>query len=597
MFSGRLERALTTVRCEAHSPELDDGVILEQVISDLENLNQRTERDFLTIGGKLMEFLTAARQASADMAALGELISGGNGSHASQVLTRVLEQSRQAEARSETGNQVLAGVCESTGEIGRKLRGFRRTVSVFRVLGSLTRVETARLDHAGAEFASLAEDVHALTQRIESSGQGILDASTTLHVSMQAALDKITDLRASELKELPALIADVMASLETLRDRRQRANEVSLRQVDEYAKVSAAIEDLITALQFHDITRQQIEHVAEALRRIRSERQDATRKLDARAVLKLQSSQLSNAEQVFASSVDRIGRDLGSIAERVRGMADASQTLQGSSANEHESFFLQIEGRLTAILRIAGACAQAESETGATLAGLEETVTRMRESVGDVRQIETRIRRIAINAMIRVLEIGAAGNALNVIAETMQNLARDSSKITAEVAGALDAITGAANRLSGALGWAPDNERSATDTLLSEMRDAISEVHSSNENSFRRLHQITALSSRLMEEIHSARAGFSAGTVFAETIGRARRALAELGGRAGLAGEDIEEPAQHHVDDLAVHYTMDSEREVHATLINGSATSPTSPPVTSTVADGVDELGDNVELF
>jgi hypothetical protein len=42
---------------------------------------------------------------------------------------------------------------------------------------------------------------------------------------------------------------------------------------------------------------------------------------------------------------------------------------------------------------------------------------------------------------------------------------------------------------------------------------------------------------------------------------------------------------------------MDSEREVHATLINGSATSPTSPPVTSTVADGVDELGDNVELF
>jgi hypothetical protein len=585
VFSRRLEQALPAVRCEAHSPELDDGVILEQVISDLENLNRRTERDFLTIGGKLMEFLTAARQASADMAALGELISGGNGSRASQVLTRVLEQSRQAETRSETGNLVLAGVCESTGEIGRKLRGFRRTVSVFRVLGSLTRVETARLDHAGAEFASLAEDVHALTQRIESSGQGILDASTTLHVSMQAALDKITDLRASELKELPALIADVMASLDTFRDRRQRANEASARQVDEYAKVSAAIGDLITALQFHDITRQQIEHVADALRRICSEAQP-----NARVVLKLQCSQLSSAEQLFAASVDRIGQDLASIAERVGGMADASQTLLGSSANEHESFFLQIEGRFTAILRIAGACAQAESETGATLAGLEETVRRMRESVDDVRQIESRIRRIAINAMIRVLEIGAQGNALNVIAETMQNLARDSSTVTTEVTGALDTITNAANRLSRI------NERSDTDTL-SEMRDAISEVHSSNENSFRRLNQITALSSRLSEEIQSVRGGFSAGTVFAETIGRARRALEEFGGRAGLAGEDLEASAEHHLDDLAVRYTTDAEREVHAALISGSTASPASPVVRPAPPGGEDELGDNVELF
>ena len=94
---------------------------------------------------------------------------------------------------------------------------------------------------------------------------------------MQSALTKVTGLRARELAEMPSLIAEVMTGLESLEDRHRRAVEVFLRQAAEYQKVSAAFEDLITAIQFHDITRQQIEHVADALRRLRVEFQAGCR--------------------------------------------------------------------------------------------------------------------------------------------------------------------------------------------------------------------------------------------------------------------------------------------------------------------------------
>jgi methyl-accepting chemotaxis protein len=596
-----LQRALRTVGKlhQRTSTGHDCGLLLERVITDLENLNRRTEQDFLGIGGKLMGFVTGARQLSADLAAL-ETIFGTQDRHASQVLNRVLERSKQIEARAEAGDQALAGVCDSASQIGRTFRGFEDTVSVFRVLGSLTRIETARLGNAGQEFGNLAEEVNTLTESIESSGQGILDASSALHQSMQYALTKVTGLRARELAELPSLIADVMNGLESLEDRHRRAIEVFLQQAAEYRQVSAAFEDLITAIQFHDITRQQIEHVADALRRLRAEfpesRDRSSARLDSRAVLTLQCSQLSNAEGVFASSAGRIEQDLDGIAGRVRNMAETSLTLMGHSANAQDSFFAQMEARFTAILKVFGTCAKAEDETQGVLAELEKTVGRMRDSVAQIRQIAIRIHRTALNATIRAVQIGDAGSALNVLADVMQRLALDSSSITDKITGDLDAISDTARRLSGGSGWTQAGEESGTDSVLPEMRGAMLELQSSSEAGFSRLNQITSLSRQLGDEIESVRAGFSAGTLFAEAIQCARSTLEEIVGQAGSVAVDGESGARVRLEDFATHYTMQAEREVHSSVLTGSGTSQAAPAEAG-AAGSEEDLGENVELF
>jgi hypothetical protein len=67
--------------------------------------------------------------------------------------------------------------------------------------------------------------------------------------------------------------------------------------------------DLVTSLQFHDIKRQQVEHIVGALRKLRGGNPDSPPK-DAQVIISLQSAQLAGTAATFASSIERMERDL-----------------------------------------------------------------------------------------------------------------------------------------------------------------------------------------------------------------------------------------------------------------------------------------------
>lgn len=590
-------------RREEVSAEGEYDTLLGRVISSLDSLNRRTEQDFLAVGGKLVEFHAAARQISSEINDLRELIAGSGRGDDSQLLTRILEQSRQIEARAESGDRALAVVGDSAQRIGQAFNEFRNTVSEFDVLGPLLRIETARLGSTGAEFGNVAEELGILTQSIRTVGQGILDASLVLRQSMRSALGRVTGLRASELQALPALTGEVVTSLESMEERNRRVQETSLRQSAEYDEVSAAIEDLITAVQFHDITRQQVEHVADALRKLQSDRRSDGRSHftappGARAVLRLQASQLSNAETVFATSVDRIQRNLDSVAIRVANMSEASSMLMGGSTGDGGSFLLQLERSFTAILKALSACTKAETETQSALAELDVTVAQLRESVAEVVQIEIRIRRVAINATIRAVQIGGAGDALNVLAEVMQRLALGVSTITDEVSGALGAINNAANGTPDGSSLMSAGEHAVDETVPSEMRATILELHSSSERSLSRMNQIAALSSRLRDDIQSIQTEFSAGRIFAEAIEAARATLETIGGQDDVDPTgDAEVQEEQSLADFTSSYTMRAEREVHELVATGAVASQSTPVDEAGASPDAEVLGNNVEFF
>ena len=133
-----------------------------------------------------------------------------------------------------------------------------------------------------------------------------------------------------------------------------------------------------------------------------------------------------------------------------------------------------MESRFTAILKVVGTCARAEGETQSVLAELEETVRRMFDSVGEIREIEIRIPASGDQcSTVRAVQIGDAGNALSVIAEVMQRLALDANSTTETVAKDLDAIGNIAGGLSGGAGGTLAPEESETDRAL---RDALRDV-------------------------------------------------------------------------------------------------------------------------
>jgi hypothetical protein len=577
-----------------------------QVIKELEGLNRGTERDFLVAGQKLIEFRTLARQIASDMSALTELISGEQSRQASQALARILEHCRQMDSRIEQGGEALGQVGELSRRVRAAFTGLRHTVAVFRTLCTLTRIETARLGGAGADLGHLTAEVGPLSESIQSSGEGVLEASGRLDQDVRSALVSGLDLRRTQLKELPALIAGLIESLKSLEERQRLAAEASGRQMAEYTAVCEAMDDLVSSIQFHDITRQQVEHVIEALRHLRSEGQSPAGKPklsspqlsseDAGIILTLQSRQLSEAARLFAASVGRMLGDLDRIAVRAESTPEASRSLLGISSDGQESFFLKLETQFSAIVKMLDACITALSGMEATGVSLNETIGHMRNSVAEIRGTEIRIQRISTNATIRATHIGAAGVALNKIAEVMQRLALESSGTTEGAAGTLNEMSDAAGRVSGGA----ETAASLTKEVIDEMRTTIGQLHSSSESSFSRVNEIVALSARLAGELAALRSGFSAGRMFAETVERARIELESMGaGHADVASKSSSAETAQKLERFAATYTMQRQREVHESVVGGSPV-PDAPLFTlrterSVVKEG--DLGENVELF
>jgi hypothetical protein len=316
------------------TPSPASGQSLGQVIADLDSLNHDTEQGFLSIGGKLAEFMQMVSVISSELTALAN---AEHGQQASQALTHALDRSTEMRTAQGSRDKGLAGMRDDVGLLKRTLSGFQETVSTFRTLGLLTRIETARLGNTGADFSDLADDVSLLAGQVHSKVASALSIADSLILPIESAMREISALEAGQAKDLPALISGTLASLSSFREVQDRAHESSDRLGAQCSNVSDAFKKLIVSIQFHDITRQQVEHVIEVLRRLSSE----SEKVDGNpsrhprgvsAVLALQSAQLADADKKFRASVDSVERNLEGIAKHVLEMADESRALSGLRA-------------------------------------------------------------------------------------------------------------------------------------------------------------------------------------------------------------------------------------------------------------------------
>jgi hypothetical protein len=578
---------------------------LGQVIADLHLLNHDTEQGFVSIGGKLAEFMQTVSVISSELTALGN---AENGQRASQSLTHALDRSMEMRASLGDHDGGLAGMRHEVGLLRRTLSGFQETVSTFRTLGLATRIETARLESTRAEFSDLADDVSLLADQIHTKVESALSIADSLIPPIEIAMREISVLEAGRTKDLPALISGTLASLSAFREVQDRAHESSDRLGAQYDAISDGFKKLIVSIQFHDITRQQVEHVIEVLERLSPElgKEDGNPSRHPRgtsAVLALQSAQLADADKKFRASVESVERNLEGIAKHVLEMANESRELSGLREDGEGSFFLPMEQDCGAILISLGHTSNAEVATRATRKGLAKSIDRMREPIQEIQKIGSRMRRMALNARISAFRLGDTGSTLDVIAGSVQQLAFECNERSESLVASLESIGETATRASEKYGLDSANVPGNGDgnRYVDELRLAVADLHSATERSFALISQIVARGDRLADDLAATRKTFSVGTLFAEAVIRAQGSFQMIGMKAqcDLPSDESEE-SESGLADFMSHYTMQAELDVHEDVTRAvSGATPVAAQVESQNASPgeADELGDNVEFF
>jgi septal ring factor EnvC (AmiA/AmiB activator) len=208
--------------------------------------------------------------------------------------------------------------------------------------------------------------------------------------------------------------------------------------------------------------------------------------------------------------------------------------------------------------------------------------------VADIERIGEEIKLIALNAQIKSAYTGEEGAALGVLAEAIQRLSIDAIDHTGSVSSVLQSIIAVTERLRGIEEGCEQGEQvgimvATLATLLESLREV-------NEALRRSLIEMDETVSRLSAEIEQTTSGIAVHQQVSQVLERAIRGLSAIAAEARRVAPEAP-GRERNFDALASRYTMQSERNIHRSLLERSAGELSAAPVSE------QELGDNVELF
>ena len=566
------------------------GAALLSVVQHLRQLNQGTEKDFLAAGEELTTILATERQVTEDLTELARAFSRESGGRNIEALSQMRLHFQRVEDSIRSGRETFVVVRGAGSEVGKALSGLERILPELRAVGTATKIEAARLGAAGRDFAMVAEEVNRLTQQIGTDVNAVVEASTALNRRIDGSVKALSELSERQIRELPEAVNGLLQAIDGMNAGQNRALGVTEQMRLQSAAVEECISRLVTQLQFHDIVRQQIEHVIEAVEALKQAGHKPTH--DTGTTLEIQVSQLENASATYSHSTSEIACELGKIIERVGAMAGFCRDFFSAGAGQ-ESVFLSVEKSLSSVLGSYRECTESEQSMAEAARLLASTLRQMRESAASVDSIDVRMQRVALNATIRAAHIGNQGQALGVLADNIHALARMCGARAGSVVELLEKMMEAAAELdSGATAGAAGDDGSSL-----QVKAALGDMHSASEAAFSRLQRVELLCMRLEAGVTELRGRFGSPEQFTDAVEGAARSLRELAGTARSTRTGATESSQ--LAHLSGAYTMQKEREIHA-LVTGAARKEgeaVEVPVTEPPPVAESEFGDNVELF
>jgi methyl-accepting chemotaxis protein len=587
---------------------------LRSIDGELLTLTGSTEEEFLAIGAKLHDFQQRAGNITSLAQELVNLVTGEEVVNGIKSLDRIvgrmdyfLTNSLEKDVQS---SSTLCRIIEVLDDLDDPLAGFRKINKTLRMLGICTRIESTRLAEGAEGFDNLASDVQQLYVQINDGASSVNDRKKELSVIVRQAIDRVRRIESEQRAEVGAMLGNASLSLGVLAEVKAKCTGFASSITTASQDVSRNIVEVVMAMQFHDITRQQIEHAGEALADLcsrvesRGGAAEGSGELDAiigdaLAVTELQAAQLVHANTELADAVGNIMENLRGIAAMENAISREAREMAGSADEAGSSFFKEMESNLTNVANALKRSAEENRGLVIALEGVDSTIEEISLFVKSIETIGEEIELIAINAQIKAARTGEDGAALGILAEAIQKLSLDARSQTGAVTGMLKSITDA----SGNLCRDVDAETSLLEAEVREITTNLGEM-------LRMLHNINGSFISLLESIE--RSVESLNTDLGNTATGIRvlqrtetvlgKVIDELTGlvfqmRPMVRSSPVAASSANLVD-LSGRYTIHSERIIHEGVARTNIPDAGKGFIPASHQDGVSgEYGDNVELF
>ncbi|MBT8763879.1 methyl-accepting chemotaxis protein [Desulfohalobiaceae bacterium Ax17] len=580
--------------------------ILPKLGQGLASSIQDREKDFLMLGENLQrinsEILAFKEQT--------EVLVGVAGGEKIEDIVKGLEQGldRLRKGYVQTSyDRVISGMAKELGqvkELGSYVLNFKKIVRRLQTLGVFTRIESARLGQVGIGFATLADDVEGLAQKIVIYGQEILQTAQSLGKKVDLAQVQTVGLKNRQDKLLRNVFVNLNENLEVLKNLQQSCAQIAM-EVEQGAKeIANKISTVVASMQFHDITRQQLEHIQEVLFEVHSLLQDVGQGDEEHKMLEvvawfkevgeLQLRQLRYARDKFYQAVVTLLDNLTGIETEI---SKLHKSLARTHGFEEEGAASLLEGISLGIKNVAKdmrIAVQENEQISGMMNSVIESVSQMNEFVEYIEEVGLEIELIALNASIKAAHTGDKGRALGVLAVATQKLSMEAREKTDNISKLLQEIVKNSQLLAKDVDEAFDHGQ--TDELIDYLSHHISELIGLNKQVQEKFSQSSQASEAVLNEIKRVVKEIDVHEkVVAELEGveQELRLLVQEAGAIVPAAYSAE--SSEKLKGLLSKYTMQSERLIHMDMQGEEEQYTVDEDENVELFD--DDFDENVELF
>lgn len=587
--------------------------VLTPAIETLRKMAGTTEDEFLQMGSEVQGFYQRSNDITRMSNQLVEMVSGDSVQSWTGRLHQMMADmdAYLAEARSRSNGScgTLEQVQAHLGELSEPMEGFQKMNKALRMLSISTKIESARLGEMGSGFVNLAMDVEKLSHQVNDKSAAILAHRQLLATMIGSNLSTLRTSKTAQDAEVVSSMKSTASSLQELVALNERCTRFGALVSALSSGVTDDISEVVASLQMHDMTRQQVEHIVEALERLtgdltafESAETSEERRLDliveSGDVCELQEAQLRFASAELYGAVCSIIDNLRDVARKQSLMADETRTVAGVADSSSGTSFVDVMCKgMTAITSSLSSCAWADREMAETMEKVTQTIGTIAAFVADIEAIGSEIELIALNAQVKAAHTGPEGAALGVLAEAIKRLSDDAVRQTDSVAATLKAINAVTEHLS----LNAENEEEQLSSQIITMQDEavliLRALSGMNGELFALLSGLSGKVDSLTGDVEGTTSGIDVHERIKAMSGGVLEDLAKIVMQSRSivpASSEFKENLRH----MEEHYTMESERHIHEALARKR--SGQEAVAVQSAAERIpddSEFGDNVDLF
>ena len=586
--------------------------LLSSSLTILRQLAGSTEHDFLQIGSQMQGIYQHSITLSQTAHHLAEAASGERirvlMGRLRQSLREMEEYFEQARSRNSSRCAGLSSVKNSLQEMIEPLRWFKKMKKYLYIFEVSIKIESTYMGEMQSEFANLAVDINKLSKQIVEKSIIIDENRNILSSIITNNILNINESKSIQETVIDSTIKETESSIDKLEYANQHFSSLGNKISAVSDENSENISVIVQSMQFHDIYRQQVEHVIETLEGLMAsciEAQTGDADTDHRELIikigdacELQEAQLQFASINLYEAVSAIVsnlRDIGAAQERLTGEI---YTQTGVIDTSSIAFIGDVGEHMASITNLLATCTDTNRKMAAIMAEVTGTVDTITAFVSDIEDIGHEIIQISLNARIKAACTGKEGAALSALSEEIGQLSSEAVQRTDLITETLTAIQTITGDLSAEAGNDDTNlsdTLSGVETELNETLIILKNMES----------ELLSLFPRLQTQVNSLTREIEQITDSIDVHDRTRRMADEV--LAGLQQVFTQARTLHPASDafkedlrlMGKHYTMESERRIHEDIAgkHGGRAAKSPKPALREPKPADSEFGDNVDLF